>query len=173
MVFGEIREYIRQLLHSYAVLLPGENHLWKLKDKETESNRLHDVEKQIVRVNDLGKKLNCIVEGEHPIIWLDKFRKPIYQFHIYHHSAFIKDLLHQNLGDSQGVILLPASRLDLLEYKDKEYPAMTRVLSGGWRIVKFRLMSRIMDNPLVTLDSFAGMLKTDPVENNPDQLFLF
>ena len=173
MVFGEIREYIRQLLHSYAVLLPGENHLWKLKDKEAESNRLHDVEKQIIRVNDLGKKLNCIVEGEHPIVWLDKFHKPIYQFHIYHHSAFIKDLLHQELGDSQGVILLPASRLDLLEYKNKEYPAMTRVLSGGWRIVKFRLMSRIMDNPLVTLDSFSGMLKTDPVENNPDQLFLF
>ena len=173
MVFGEIRDYIRQLLHSYSVLLPDENHLWKLKDKETESNRHHDVEKQIMRVNELGKKLNCTVEGEHPIIWLDKFQKPIYQFHIYHHSAFIKDLLHQELGDSQGVILLPASRLDLLEYKNKEYPAMTRVLSGGWRIVKFRLMSRIMDNPLVTLDSFSGMLKTDPVENNPDQLFLF
>jgi hypothetical protein len=173
LVFCEIREYLKQILISYAYLQPGENHLWKLKGKEAESNRLHDIERQILRVNDLGKRLDCTVEGEHPIIWKDKFHKHIYQFHIYQHTAFIKDLLHQDLRESQGVILLPASRLDLLEFKNKEFPAMTRVLSGGWRIVKFRLMSRIMDNPLVTLDSFTGMLKTDPVENNPDQLFLF
>jgi DNA-directed RNA polymerase subunit RPC12/RpoP len=173
LAFSEIREYIKQILYSYAILLPGESHHWKLKDKEAESNRLQDVQRQIARVIDLGKKLNCTIEGEHPIIWMDKFHKPIYKFYIYHHSAFIKDLLHEEHDDSQGVLLLPASRLDLLEYKEKEYPAMTRVLSEGWRIVKFRLMSRIMDNPLVTLDSFSGMLKTDPVENNPDQLFLF
>ncbi len=50
---------------------------------------------------------------------------------------------------------------------------MNQLLSRDWHIVKFRLMSRLVDNPLVTLESMGEMLKADPVENNPDQLFLF
>ena len=173
MVFCEIRPDILHILESYASKLPGEDDRWAIKEKENSVKRHQEVEKLKVRVNHLGQNIKCTIEGDLPILWKDDFHHPIYRFYVFYHTAFLGKLLQDNSQGSQGIIVLPASRLNLLAYKQKENPAMNQLLSQNWHIVKFRLMSRLVDNPLVTLDSFAEMLKTDPVENNPDQLFLF
>lgn len=171
--FCGIREYIEQLLASYAYPDPGGSGVWKLKEKEINTKRQIEVEKIKGRVKELGDKLQCTVEGDHPITWRDKYFHPIYRFYVYYHTAFFGELVQENLQDSSGVLILPASRLNLLAYKNKENPAMNQLLTRGWYIAKFRLMSRLLENPLFSMDSFSEMLKTDPVENNPDQLFLF
>lgn len=171
--FCGIREYIQQLLLSYAQPDAEKSALWRLKEKEINSKRQFEVEKIKNRVKELGNKLQCTVEGDHPITWRDKYFHPIYSFYIYFHTAFVGELLQENLLDSSGVLILPASRLNLLAFKNKDNPAMNQLLTRGWHIAKFRLMSRLLENPLFSLESFAELLKTDPVENNPDQLLLF
>jgi len=113
------------------------------------------------------------VEGETPIKWLEKNGSSAVLFHIYPHTAFCGSLL--GLADSGGqrVLALPASRLDLLAYKQKTLPGMRKLLDEGWLIVKFRLISRLLDNPFISRDKFQELIHTDPAEINPDQLFLF
>lgn len=171
--FCEVRQYIRHLLASYAKQVSQNANSWKIKERELCDCRREEVDKLKEQINNLGIQLNCTVEGEHPIIWRDKFFSPIYKFYIYSHTAFLGELLQDSLTETPGILVLPASRLNLLAYKHKENTAMNQLLSRDWRIVKFRLMSRLAENPLVTLESFGEMLKADPVENNPDQLFLF
>ncbi len=171
--FGEIRDYIRHIAVSYADRNAEDSNLWKLKEKEDRDVRVHKVFELEDRIKTLGQSLNCQVEGSHPVVWHDGNNKAIYRFYIYHHTAFLGDLMQEDQTSAQRILVLPASRLDLLNYKTKEFPAMEKILSDNWHIVKFRLMSRLLQNPLVTLDSFASMIRTDPVENNPDQFLLF
>ena len=171
--FCELRPFIRHLLASYAQEISVDGKAWRIKDRELCELRQREVEKRKEQVRNLGRKFDCTVDGDHPIVWRDKFFTPIYRFYIYSHTAFLGELLQDQFEGPRGIIVIPASRLDLLAYKNKENPAMNQLLSRNWHIVKFRLMSRLADNPVVTLESFGEMLKADPVENNPDQLFLF
>ena len=170
---GGMEDYITHLLSSYASRQPGKDAIWVVNDKEKESSRLEVVKKLSSRVKALGHKLHFHVEGDQPICWMDESKTPIYRLYIYYHTAFIGELWHLPQKEGKAILVLPASRLDLLAYKQKELPAMNQLLSSGWHIVKFRLMSRLVENPYITRDKLEELLKTDPVENDPDQLFLF
>lgn len=171
--FSEIRAYIHHVMNSYAELISPTSDTWRIKDREKCECRQQEVEKRKDQARSLGEKFGCNVEGDQPIIWRDKFYKPIYRFYIYYHTAFLGELLQVAPSESRGIIVLPASRLDMLAFKQKENPAMHQLLSSDWHLVKFRLMSRLVDNPMVTLESFSELLKADPAETDPDQLFLF
>jgi hypothetical protein len=171
--FGEIRCYIQHIVASYAEKSPVDARLFRLKEKEDVRVRQQKVNQLLDRISKLGESLNCHVEGSHPVVWQNENYQPIYRFYVYYHTAILGDMLAGGKSDSQGILVIPASRLDLLNYKIREFPAMEILLSGNWHVVKFRLMSRVLENPLITLESFDAMIKTDPVESNPDQFLLF
>lgn len=170
-IWEDPAEWIQAILKSYAIQQADGR--WQIIDKERSAARAELVSRLGVKIRDLGNRLGYQVEGETPIKWLEKNGSSAVLFHIYPHTAFCGSLL--GLADSGGqrVLALPASRLDLLAYKQKTLPGMRKLLDEGWLIVKFRLISRLLDNPFISRDKFQELIHTDPAEINPDQLFLF
>ena len=166
-------EYIEYLLKNYAEPVEVAVDTWRMKKKEKEDQRKPGVEKLRRNILDLGVKLGYEVTDAHPLLWSPQDGAISYRFFIYTHTAFAGELWHRDYSGGENILVIPASRLDLLDYKQKNMHAISDLLAGGWHIVKFRLMARLVENPYVNREKFAELLKTDPVETNPDQLFLF
>jgi|GEM_PF-5851094 len=170
-VWVDSTEYIQAVLKSYAVLQPDGG--WQIVEKEKAPNRLNVVTKLHARIRDLGMQLGYHLEGEDPLKWVEASGKTAYEFHIHSHTAFCGNLLGRPVGNGQRLLVLPASRLDLLAYKQKNFPGMRQLLTENWIIVKFRLISRLLDNPFTSREKFEELIHSDPANINPDQLFLF
>ena len=125
--FGEVKCFIRHIVASYAEQSLEDARLFILKEKEDGRERQQKVNQLIDRIKILGKSLNCRVEGSQPVIWLNEKDQPIYRFYVYHHTAFLGASLPREQTDSQGILVIPASRLDLLNYKIREFPAMENI----------------------------------------------
>lgn len=170
-IWVDSAEYIQAVLKSYAARKPDGS--WQITEKENNSNRSEVVIKLHTRIRDLGVQLGYLVEGDDPIKWMENNGRCAYEFHIQSHTAFCGQLLRLPGGEGQRILVLPASRLDLLAYKQKNLPGMRQLLTENWLIVKFRLISRLLDNPFTSKEKFEELIHSDPADINPDQLFLF
>jgi hypothetical protein len=69
--------------------------------------------------------------------------------------------------------VLPGSRSNLLAFKQHENPLLDLAVKRGWRFLKFRHLRSLVDNLLLTRETFSMQVNTDPPEYKPTQLNMF
>jgi hypothetical protein len=72
----------------------------------------------------------------------------------------------------QKIIIIPGSRANLLAFKLKHNPFLAKLIADHFKVVKFRQIRSIFENPLLTPELWDILIQEDPPELNASQLAL-
>ena len=72
----------------------------------------------------------------------------------------------------QRIIIIPGSRANLLAFKLKHDPYLAKLIADHFKVVKFRQIRSIFENPLLTRELWDILIEEDPPELNAAQLAL-
>jgi hypothetical protein len=113
-----------------------------------------------------------VIHRENLLEWVNPSDKQLqYRFIIVTHSKFTELLARDDGTAPNRVLVIPGSRSNLIVYKKKNNPWLAEMLDE-WHLLKFRHVTRLMDNPMLTRDSFDLLLDNDPPEYQPMQMVL-
>jgi hypothetical protein len=172
-IFQPVQEYLMHLIDSYAEEeSPGSNR-WIIKVNEHPALRNSDQKAIRGMLSNLGKQFGLdSCHSEHSIDWCNESGSVLYRFHI-QASAQLSHLLSPNEPSSHvKVLVLPGSRSNLVAYKRQVNPWLDEQLED-WHIIKYRHISHLVVNPMLTLEVFDLLLDNDPPEYQPLQMQLF
>ncbi len=123
----------------------------------------------------LGRRLGYESHPEKSLVnWMDSDTHQIkYQFFIQSHTRINMIASVPNQSEIIRAFVLPGSRSNLLTYKIKTNPVLSDYMKDGWHVLKFRHITRLAENPMLTTDSLQLWLDNDPPEYQPVQMDLF
>lgn len=173
-LFTPPRELILACLNAYANPIPPDNLDWLRRPGEEIKARSKDIQE----MNSLLLKLSKILkyqqkEYESIVLWGEEIEYPEFAFYLTTKAIITPYLFEKNTQAKMKIILLPGSRANLLAFKIKANPSLQSELEKNWRIVKFRQLRNIVENPLLTRDLFASLIGEDQPEYQASQLALF
>jgi hypothetical protein len=121
------------------------------------------------QLKEIGTRLNYLSSiGDKVLTWSEN-GKPIKKFHVLA-SALVGRALET--ADEQTVIVIPGGRAALVAYKQDRDPALKERLKKH-RLVKYRLLRGLLDLPILTRETFAEQIASDPVEKSTGQMMMF
>lgn len=162
------RGLVRSCLFSYAVEDEQAAGQWKLRDEDLASTRREDREGLIRLVSELGGRIGFRTSGPDPLLWLDEQGREAYRFHILETAAF-GELL--NAPSSQrSVVVIPGGRGVLVAEKAQRDPRLESWLREGSRIVKYRHIRRLAEEPTLKPENLGLRLALDPPGREDPQL---
>lgn len=163
---------IGAILDSYAER--SENGTWCLRESDSPSARLADLDEMRALLTDIGLRLGYETHqlSEKTLLWGGQ-GDPDYVFHLIA-SALVYEMFGQTKWEREkSLLILPGGRAGLLAYKQKRDPAL-RTLSEGWHFIKFRLLRSLGDLPLITKATWDEQIGSDPIEGRTQsQLMMF
>lgn len=181
VIFLEVEEHLNQqftglmtpskgliyaVLNSYAEKDGGG---WKLRDEDLASTRREEMKNIFSQLKEIGTRLNYLSSiGDKVLTWSEN-GKPIKKFHVLA-SALVGRALET--ADEQTVIVIPGGRAALVAYKQDRDPALKERLKKH-RLVKYRLLRGLLDLPILTRETFAEQIASDPVEKSTGQMMMF
>ena len=181
VIFLEVEEHLNQqftglmtpskgliyaVLNSYAEKDGGG---WKLRDEDLASTRREEMKNIFSQLKEIGTRLNYLSSiGDKVLTWSEN-GKPIRKFHVLA-SALVGRALET--ADEQTVIVIPGGRAALVAYKQDRDPALKERLKKH-RLVKYRLLRGLLDLPILTRETFAEQIASDPVEKSTGQMMMF
>ncbi|MCB2209605.1 hypothetical protein KQH62_01810 [bacterium] len=173
-IFTPSHDDILNCLESYAEPLDPEARLWQLQEGERPEARREDIAEMRANLNEIGRTLGYLVEGDDPLLWIDPGEAvPTYSFHILT-TAIVKKHMQEFLSAAQTpILLIPGSRANLLAYKEERDPVLKAALDRDFVLVKFRLIRDLKANPLISRELFMEQIQVDPPEYRSSQLALF
>src|SRR3989304_4142865 len=166
-------DLIKVCLDSYGIQNPPDSDRWSLRLEDTPANRRADIELVRKQLLLLAERLGYIAQDETPLVWLDSRKLPQYWFFIKASAVFSEIILESGLPPSRTLIVLPASRANLVVYKQRLDPRLALILETGWRFIKFRHLRWLIDRPLLLLENFDDQLNADPLTYTTPQQRLF
>lgn len=179
-------ELIQECLVSYGQALDNEAERWRLRPEDSPAARRRDLEEMSSLLGAMGRRLGFQVNvstGEVtslPIIrWIDLPSGEGYCFFVMA-SALLGQVVfpfaQEMAGRAEGLqpaAVLPAGRANLVQYKVRHDPRLAQALQeSGWRLIKFRLVRRLAEDPNLDRQNFEALLALDPLENRDPQLSL-
>ncbi len=181
VIFLEVEEHLNQqftglmtpskgliyaVLNSYAEKDGGG---WKLRDEDLASTRREEMKNIFSQLKEIGTRLNYLSSiGDKVLTWSEN-GKPIKKFHVLA-SALVGRALET--ADEQTVIVIPGGRAALVAYKQDRDPALKERLKKH-QLVKYRLLRGLLDLPILTRETFAEQIASDPVEKSTGQMMMF
>jgi hypothetical protein len=159
-------------LDSYSERVSGEEDHWRLRSNERYEKRLEDLEEIRAKCISIGKTLHYQIEEDRETIhWRSDSPESSYSLYLTI-SAKLSRL--SSLIDQRGhkIIIIPGSRANLLAYKLKHNPFLSKVIAEHFKVVKFRQIRSIFENPLLTRELWDILIQEDPPELNASQLAL-
>ena len=72
----------------------------------------------------------------------------------------------------QTVIVIPGGRAGLVQYKVQRDPSLAARMKS-YRLVKYRLLRRLIEVPVLTRDTFEEQITSDPLEKSNSQMVMF
>lgn len=174
-IFTPLEEYLRHIVQSYADEDPPESGRWMIRVHEHPALRETDIRTICGLIDTLGRRLGF--EPKHNQAGIDWFEPGgahlRYHFQVQSHAR-VSALLSAS-GNSTAIqtLVMPGSRSNLLTYKLKQNPLLEDQMREGWHLTKFRHISRLAENPMITTDSLQLWLDGDPPEYQPMQMDLF
>lgn len=174
-VFIPLEEYLLHLLQSYADEDLSESGGWTLRPNEYLSQRTSDVQTIRRMIERLGLRLEFSTQLRGDIVeWREENRpEPVYSFNIISHAQISRILMQEHSGNTIRVLVLPGSRSNLIAYKLKNNPYLNELKQKSWHMIKFRHISHLAENPMITTNSLQLWLDGDPPEYQPLQMDLF
>ncbi len=160
------RELVEMCLQSYAQLnSDSPSEWWIISDEMPE---LIDVEqsKTLEILKDYAEKLSLkfTIESAEPLVlnWLDEKDNFIYRFYIQSHACISKIVLGNAPLAEKGILVLPDSRSNLLEYKKQQNPFLAERVAYGWHTLKYRHLRAITASSDLSLEKWTELLDADP-----------
>jgi len=167
-------ELILACLNAYANSIPPDNSDWARKAGEDTTTRRKDIQEMNDLIVTLSKTLQYQQKkAENIVLWYEENDSPAYAFYLTTNAIITPYLFDKFTKAKVKIVLLPGSRANLLAFKLKADPRFQLELEKNWRIVKFRQLRNIVENPLLTRDLFASLIVEDPPEYQASQLALF
>lgn len=172
-IFSPIRDLLMHILSSYAEEDPNIPNRWLIRVNEHPSLRALDQKTIRGMLAKLGGQMEMeVVHRDNILEWVNPIDKQLqYRFIIFTHSKFTEMLARDDGSAPNRVLVIPGSRSNLIVYKKKNNPWLADMLEE-WHLLKFRHVSRLMDNPMLTRDTFDLLLDNDPPEYQPMQMVL-
>jgi hypothetical protein len=169
-VIAPSSEYLEVCLSSYAQS-PDSGKSWNLRQEDYVESRQKDISEIISDILSLGEKLGFQPEvSEEMILWIDKSGVPSAQWRV-RTTAALKDLLIREPHPSL-YLAIPGGRVNLLLYKIKANPIYQQHFSPFWRIIRFRQIRWLIQQPNINLQLFEESFTFDPLNYENPQLQL-
>jgi hypothetical protein len=166
-------ELIRTILDSYGELVDPVSGVWKLAGRENPLTRQTDLSEILDTLNATGTKFGYKVEGETESLWKNENGELVYCFIPTVHACVSGIMINNVHPPEKCLIVIPASRANLLLYKIEKNPHLYEAMADGWRIVKFRHIRHISMEHQNEPDQWELQLDMDPLEFKPVQMKMF
>jgi len=69
-----------------------------------------------------------------------------------------------------GLIILPGSRSNLVDYKLRNDPLLRQEVLKRWKFIKYRHLRQLAGNPVLTRENFLEQVDLDPVTYSAPQM---
>jgi hypothetical protein len=160
---------IGAVLDSYGV----ENGGWTLREQDSPSIRRSDMEEAQDLLERLGKRMDFTVSRADPnlVLWSEE-DSPAWTFYVIASAVAGKTLSGNRQRPERTVVVVPGGRAGLLAYKLRRDPYL-RQKSEGCHFLKFRNLRQIAEIQLLTRETWAEAIKTDPIEGATAQMMMF
>ena len=165
-VFTTLTETLEHIVQSYADEEPPASGSWLIRVHEHPALRETDIRTISGLIDTLGKRLGFDCKhNQASIDWLEPgSANQRYHFAVQTHarvSALLSEPIH---SPAIHALVMPGSRANLLTYKLKQNPVLDEQMRDSWHLIKFRHISRLAENPMLTTDSLQLWLDGDPPE---------
>ena len=157
----------------YAELMEPDHKGLRLRNQDSPVTRHADLLAATGLLEQIGIQLGMQVEGELPVLWKGKDGRLEYAYYPISSSLISRFVFTSPYPPEKCLIVLPGSRSNLVTYKLRENPLLANAVGHGWRLLKFRHLRALADNPLLNKESWALQLENDPPEYKPAQLDMF
>ena len=164
-----------------------------MKPQDNPQNRRADIQEMGALLERIGHKLGLkVIREKTPkimntpnqrdvIIWQDPSGAIRYRFYLIASTVFGSIVFQSDSAVSyhvegetdlpkRNIIVLPGGRARLLEYKFKLDPRLKAAIDLGWRLVKFRHLRRLAEDPSLRLEFLDNSLGLDQFEDRDPQL---
>ncbi len=162
------QEFLNICLISYATPLQ-KSEFWELKNGENRLNRQNDLIEMETIIHHLGEKFNLIVKSNQILQWLNKNEVVISEWKI-QTTGNLSEISFVDDRDINRYLLVPGSRVNIVLNKIHHNPILSEVLQKYWKIVRFRQMRWLIDQPDVDFEHIENWLNYDPIAYENPQL---
>jgi hypothetical protein len=170
-------ELIRLCLESYGLQDPPESGRWQLRPEDQPPARRADLETMSALAVQLGARLGFSTPAERPpgapLAWFDTLGQRQRVLYLSASGVLGKLVLDSAIPASQGLIVLPGGRANLVAYKLRRDPHLAQAVAAGWRFVKYRHLRYLLETPLLTPATLDDLLAQDPLTFAASQMRLF
>jgi hypothetical protein len=167
------KNLVMACLESYGEVFPPESNTWRLKSTETPSIRRVDLTSIQELINLTGRKYHYKIENGNPLIWREEDGNLGLVFYLAASAVVGRFVYTSPYPPAQCLIVLPGGRVDLLSYKLARDPLLNQAITKGWRIIKFRHLRALANQPELNLTSWLQQLDSDPIDNKATQMEMF
>jgi hypothetical protein len=157
-------DLIRIIVESYAEKHAEGQNGWYLRPGESIASRRTDYLNIQKLLRDLGNQLGYIVEGENPIIWRDEMGLVGFAYHLATTGVLYEFVTSSPHPPEKSMIVLPASRANLVLFKLNHDPWLFEIISSGWRFIKFRHLRQLARSLLPNRTIWVEQLNADPLD---------
>ncbi len=174
-------EFIHICLDSYGKKTSIDNTLWQLREEDMPNQRQIDLKNAQSYIRQIANRLgiSCIDQSTEEmaatISWVDNDGNLDYSFFPTITTTIGKIVLFNKIPRGKGIIVLPASRANLVIYKLQHDPRLSKAFNpaqGNWYFLKFRHLKSLAENPLLNRDNLEQLFLLDPLTFSTPQLRL-
>jgi hypothetical protein len=174
-------EFIHICLDSYGQKTSIDNTLWRLREEDMPNQRQNDLENAQSYIRQIANRLgiSCTEQSTEgltaTISWVDNYGNLDYSFFPTITTTIGKIVLFNKIPRGKGVIVLPASRANLVIYKLQRDPRLSKAFNpaqSNWCFLKFRHLKSLAENPLLNRDDLEQLFLLDPLTFSTPQLRL-
>jgi len=183
-LFTPDTEFLHINLDSYAELDVPPQKGWNLHPQDRPSARRIDLDEAEQLIHRLGDRLGFTTQvpsvskgdqsNERSVqCWLDRNSQPQYWIYPIASAVIGEIILQSQVPAGKGLIILPGGRANLVAYKLRRDPRLSRLCDpGGWRLIKYRHLRWLESNPLLSRENLDEQLSLDPLTYATPQLRL-
>lgn len=165
-------ELVLTCLDSYGEEGPPESGNWHLRAQDTLRARHKDMVAIRKSLVSSGEQIGFITAEQNPVLWKEQSGKVAYAFFLTASAMFARFLFDDLYAPSRSLIVFPGGRANLVAYKLRHDARMKNALEQGWRMIKFRLVRRLAETPLLNRENLDEQLALDPLMDDDPQMRL-
>ncbi len=174
-------DFVRLCLESYALPDPGDHSRWDIRLEDHPTERQADLSHAMDFIRQIGERLGFLCServscpARRYITWLDKKEELEYWFYPTVSTAISEIILYGEQPPLKGFIVLPGSRANLLIYKLRRDPRISKSFNpshGNWRFLKFRHLRSLAESPILNRENLDQLLGLDPITYSTPQIWL-
>jgi hypothetical protein len=180
-LFTPDSEFIHLCLESYGSPDPQDKTRWYIRLEDNPDERQADLDRANRFIRQIGGRLGFECKDRKNnsfksyISWVDENSNFDYWFFPTTSAAIGEIILYSEQPPLRGFIVLPGSRANLLVYKLRRDPRLSRAFNpsqGNWRFLKFRHLRSLAESPLLNRENLDQLLGLDPLTFSTPQLWL-